>query len=309
MANRLLAWPRRLIARIYLFGIIFFILFAIGLFATGRYMSESKTPFTQLALCIISTLAEKWDDPEMLNKEAIRIKDNVNARFVLYDCSGNILYTNFTQPPPPLKQEGKVRLERIGSFTYGFPPINAVGVIENGGLIGYGLVGVPKPPFILLRNVMGLILVIVTIFSILFARSLAVPIARLSKTANDFGMGNFDARTGIHRKDELGYLAKTFDEMADRVNHLLRSQKELLANVSHELRTPLSRIRVALDIAAEGNDGVMREQFANILEDLAELEQLVKDVLTAARLDVDAELILEMLYLLLVYFLERANDI
>jgi signal transduction histidine kinase len=103
--------------------------------------------------------------------------------------------------------------------------------------------------------------------------------------AQAFGAGELSVRTGLRRNDELGQVASAFDEMAERITHLLRSQKELLANVSHELRTPLARIRVALDLAAEGDAQLARESLADIAEDLTELERLVGDVLTTARLD------------------------
>jgi len=69
------------------------------------------------------------------------------------------------------------------------------------------------------------------------------------------------------------------------VQPLLQVEKELVANVAHELRTPLSRIRVALDIAGEGDAATARASLADIDVDLAELEALIDDVLTAARLD------------------------
>jgi signal transduction histidine kinase len=72
--------------------------------------------------------------------------------------------------------------------------------------------------------------------------------------------------------------------MAQRISHLLRAEKELIANVSHELRTPLARMQVALDLAAEGDGESARESLGEIAEDLAELERIVGDVLTAARL-------------------------
>jgi signal transduction histidine kinase len=65
----------------------------------------------------------------------------------------------------------------------------------------------------------------------------------------------------------------------------LQSQRELLANVSHELRTPLARIRVALDLAAEGDADAARDAIANITTDWGDLERLVEDVLATARLD------------------------
>jgi two-component system, OmpR family, sensor kinase len=73
--------------------------------------------------------------------------------------------------------------------------------------------------------------------------------------------------------------------MADRITTLLQSQRELLANVSHELRTPLARIRVALDLAVDGDAEAAREALANISTDWGDLERLVEDVLAAARLD------------------------
>ena len=70
---------------------------------------------------------------------------------------------------------------------------------------------------------------------------------------------------------------------------LLLSEKELLANVSHELRTPLARIRVALDLAGEGDAEAARASLAEIATDLGELEVLVEDVLTATRFELAAD--------------------
>ena len=56
--------------------------------------------------------------------------------------------------------------------------------------------------------------------------------------------------------------ARTFDEMAERLQRLLKGHRELLADVSHELRTPLARIRVSLDLAAEAPSGEARRHLA-----------------------------------------------
>jgi signal transduction histidine kinase len=69
------------------------------------------------------------------------------------------------------------------------------------------------------------------------------------------------------------------------VRPLVQVEKDLVANVAHELRTPLSRIRVALDIAGEGDAATARASLADIDLDLAELEGLIDDVLTTARLE------------------------
>src|SRR4029453_6971370 len=81
-----------------------------------------------------------------------------------------------------------------------------------------------------------------------------------------------------------GALGRTLDEMAERLGRLLESHRELLANVSHELRTPLARIRVSLSLAAEAPPKEAARHLQAIEEDVAELEALVGDLLTASRL-------------------------
>ena len=121
--------------------------------------------------------------------------------------------------------------------------------------------------------------------SIPFVRQITSPLERLTRVVVKFGTGDLTARAGLDRGDEVGRLARAFDEMAERIERLVRSEKEFLANVSHELRTPLARVRVALEIAGEGDDAKARACLTEIAADLEELERLVGDVLTAARLD------------------------
>jgi signal transduction histidine kinase len=88
----------------------------------------------------------------------------------------------------------------------------------------------------------------------------------------------------VRSDDEVGKLARAFDEMAARIQTTRKAEKELLANVSHELRTPLARIHVALELI-QGRDEEMRRRLATVGEELDELERLIADVLTASRLE------------------------
>jgi signal transduction histidine kinase len=80
-------------------------------------------------------------------------------------------------------------------------------------------------------------------------------------------------------------LARAFDEMAERLISLRKAEKELLANVSHELRTPLARIRMALELVREGDTQRATGYLSDIEEDLEELEHLLDDITTTARLE------------------------
>jgi two-component system, OmpR family, sensor kinase len=130
-------------------------------------------------------------------------------------------------------------------------------------------------------------LVIVGIGSFLTARWIVRPLETLSRAARALGDGKLTTRTGLTRNDELGEVARSFDEMAERIQKLLLEERELLANVSHELRTPLARIRVALEIASEANPEAGRITLGEINTDLTELEVLVDDIFTTTRLRIE----------------------
>ena len=93
----------------------------------------------------------------------------------------------------------------------------------------------------------------------LFAALLILPVSRiitnrlkkLRQSALTIAEGNLSHRAHIRGKDEIGDLAQAFNRMADKLETMIRSGKELTANVSHELRTPLTRIRIAEEMVRE----------------------------------------------------------
>jgi signal transduction histidine kinase len=120
------------------------------------------------------------------------------------------------------------------------------------------------------------------------SRSITRPVEQLTAAVEAYGHGDLSKRSGLgNLSDEVGQLARTFDEMADRISAARRAEKELLANVSHELRTPLARINVALALI-DAPDEPLRKRLQVVTEELDELDRLVGDVLTASRLDLAA---------------------
>ena len=86
------------------------------------------------------------------------------------------------------------------------------------------------------------------------ALHLTSPVRSLQKAVERFGGGDFTARVGSTRRDELGQLANTFDRMAGRIETLLAAERRLLLDISHELRSPLARLGVAVELARSGED-------------------------------------------------------
>lgn len=186
-------------------------------------------------------------------------------------------------PPPPADTDTRNEGPPCMVFPIRFP---------EGGMGELHFVALAPPaPSTLGARIVPLVIFVVGISSLLLARSLTRPLKRMSDAAKAFGAGDLHARVGLTQRNELGDVGRAFDEMAERVTGLLRAEKELLANISHELRTPLARIRVALDIATEGDADVARESLRDIAGDLDELERLIADVLTAARLDLGDDMV------------------
>jgi len=129
-------------------------------------------------------------------------------------------------------------------------------------------------------------LLILVLGAVVTARWIVRPIDRLARAARALGRGDLAARSRLERTDEIGELGDRFDEMADRIENLVKSEKELFANVAHELRTPLARIGVALDLAGEGDAEAARASLAEIAVDVTELETIVDDILTAMRFEI-----------------------
>lgn len=222
-----------------------------------------------------AALAEKLEEVAFVLDGAIAV----------YDNDGRLLAAAGQITPPPLDAAGARDLDdhdwfRSGGRRYVAVPLpsrRAYAVLEPPHK------GTPEQLVVAL----ALLLVVVALMSVPLARAIARPLERITATARKLGDGELSARTGLERRDEVGVLARTMDEMAEQLERRIRGEKELLAGASHEIRTPLSRIKVALELCAE--EGVTLEQLKANLQgiagDAAELERLVDDALTVARLD------------------------
>ena len=107
-------------------------------------------------------------------------------------------------------------------------------------------------------------LVVALIFC-MFALLVVWPYAKklrcISIAAEAFGNGKLDARANLPPRSSLAPLANAFNSMADHIQELIRSHKELTHAVSHELRTPLARLRFSMEMIASVDEGDKREKY------------------------------------------------
>jgi signal transduction histidine kinase len=259
----------RLVFRIYLVGVLLAVVVLGSFMVVARALGPSMRPITpQLATEILASV-EKIED---LQPEVERLRSTYNLAIVVRDHAGVVIAGEPISPRSPAT--------RTATHTIASGP--AAGAMVT--------VSVPPPPTFTARLwiTFAIVLVLLGFGTAGAARWLGKPLGEIAGAARAFGSGDLSARVRLQRRDELGEVAVAFDEMADRVERLLRAERTLLANVSHELRTPLARIRTALDIANEGDPATAQAMLGEIDEDLGELQRLVEDVLTATRLDLEA---------------------
>ena len=111
----------------------------------------------------------------------------------------------------------------------------------------------------------------------------------LRQTARDLGDGDFEARSPAARSQLFAPLSDTMNSMAERVQKLIATHRELSCGISHELRTPIARMRFALEMLSETDERAERERLWAMMEaDLDELDHLIDTSLTYARFEREA---------------------
>ena len=108
----------------------------------------------------------------------------------------------------------------------------------------------------------------------------------LRQTARSLGEGHFETRAPEARSRAFELLTETLNGMAERIQRLIATQKELSSAISHELRTPIARMRFALEMMGETDAHDERTRLGNMMEvDLDELDNLIDSSLTYARFE------------------------
>ena len=99
------------------------------------------------------------------------------------------------------------------------------------------------------------------------------------------GEGDFAVRANVARNSLLAPIASAFNVMAERVQGLLRSHRDLEQSVAHELRTPLAQLKFDLELARSTDSTTERDaRFADMARDVNDLEDLVNELLVLANL-------------------------
>lgn len=123
------------------------------------------------------------------------------------------------------------------------------------------------------------------VFSLVWAFYFWRQLSMISNAARAFGNGDLTARVRTCFLSPTTAIANVFNSMADQIELLISSHKELINAVSHELRTPISRIRFGLERVYSADEHQRLEDISGMRKDINELEDLVSELLGYAKLE------------------------
>ncbi len=243
--------------------------------------------------------------PPGLVRVASRYQRDPGGRVVIVDRTGLSLLD--TSPPLPGRRsfasrpefasalEGNVASGTRHSSTLGSDLIYVAVPISSGGVV-WGAVRITYPTsalesrvrryWLLLAAIGGVVLAAATLVGLRFARTLTEPLSALERAAAAVGGGDLQARAPDDSgPPEIRALASEFNDTVSRLEALLRSQDEFVADASHQLRTPLAALRLRLENLERDVGETGKDDLAAGLAELSRLSRLVDGLLALARAD------------------------
>ncbi len=121
------------------------------------------------------------------------------------------------------------------------------------------------------------------------SRTLTAPLLMLTDATAKMANGELSTRVPTTRNDEIGLLARSFDEMAQRVEATVFALRRFAADAAHQIHTPLTAVHADLELAASEPDQTRSRMFIErALAQLKRMEALTNDLLDLSRLEARA---------------------
>jgi signal transduction histidine kinase len=263
-----------------------------------RFASLVENDATVLASIYEDTL--DGDAPlEPVHAESYRL--DTGARVVLVDPGGISLVDTDADVPRDFSTRPEIVTAVMGRHAVGTRYSETLGMdllyvavpVASGGTV-HGAIRITLPTADVDARVQrfwwglvalgAMILVVMAGLSWVLARSVTSPVERLRQAASGFSAGDLSGRVQLEGSPpELRQLGEALNVMAERLDNLIRSQRQFVADASHQLRTPLTALRLRIEnighLLEPGHD----EDLASLLDETERLTDLVEQLLQLSR--------------------------
>lgn len=124
--------------------------------------------------------------------------------------------------------------------------------------------------------------------SLFVSHRVVTPILQMMRASRHIAAGHYRQRVAETSDDELGQLARSFNQMAETLEQTEALRRDLIANVAHELRTPLSSIKGYMEGLIDGVLPARAETFQQVYREADRLQRLVNDLQELSRVEAGA---------------------
>ncbi len=303
---------------------IFLLLFGLTSYLLFSHAADRRTDadLTELASSYLVTFQDEINDPDnssgmqsavQLSMIEHRVRDSA---FFIVDSGGRIAFSS-VDVPPASASEASLITRAVGSRSFqrflseAVRSERSIATIagENGGFRAYAqrftangrtwwlvILRSLHPQRELLAQIrlafawlIPLSVLLAGIGGYFLARKSLEPVAAMGAQAEHISAANLHERLTVkNASDELGRLARTFNELLDRLNQSFERQRRFISDASHELRTPISILRGEAEVALsqpERSSEEYRESLAVLHQEAQRLASIVEDLFTLTRAD------------------------
>jgi len=270
---------RRLYLQFYLTILLVLVVFVGVAAVSWRLADESaQTPqYLDIAAELTGALLPDTDAPDAESQRTLEgLQRKLRFDLALYHADGSMIAMVGRPPPrfdPARARTGWRRGPGGPNFTLQLP--------DGRWLVARQVRERPSEAF-WIATFLALVAAAMAVGAFPVVRRLSRRLERLKAGVEQLGVGNLGARVPVEGRDEVAALAESFNRSAQRIEELVSAHRLLLANCSHELRTPLARIAMSAALLGEKADPKIR---AALSRDVAELDQLIDQILLTSRLD------------------------
>ena len=129
-------------------------------------------------------------------------------------------------------------------------------------------------------------LLLAALLAIWLARTLLTPVHRIAKATHALAEGDYATRVETPSRDELGQLARDFNQLAVVLEKNQRVRRQFVADISHELRTPLAIMRGELEALEDGVRRFDKDAITSLQSEVGLLSKLIDDLYQLSLADV-----------------------
>ncbi len=129
-------------------------------------------------------------------------------------------------------------------------------------------------------------IIVAGLVGLYISQRISAPLLALTHITSQMSAGNLAVRATVTSKDEVGTLARSFNDMAQRVEETIVTLRRFVADAAHELHTPLTALRTNLELVNDAYQANEQGRFvASALTQVNRLEALTEDLLELSRLE------------------------